>query len=113
MSLKSLINGHFSEQPINNKYPSTDIDNIVKENIVCDEQDICCDSIKTDVINEIPIQQTVKNCSVAELLKIKLLIPYSEYNMGGFYYVMNYNDVKEISMNKAKRLIEQGFAIEV
>jgi hypothetical protein len=113
MSLKSLINEHFNEQPINNISTSIDIDNINKENICCDMKNNCCGSLNINVVDELSIQQTTKDYNVAGLLKIKLLIPYSEYNMKKVHYVMKYNDIKEIPVNKAMRLIEQGFAMKI
>ncbi|MCK5386517.1 MAG: hypothetical protein KAJ39_04995 [Gammaproteobacteria bacterium] len=112
MSLKDLINEHFSEQPINNVPPTANIGKIVKENIVCDVKDICCDIIKSNMVDKVPIERTTKDYNVSTLLNIKLLIPYSEYNQEGFYYVMKCDEVKEIPINKAMRLIEQGFAIK-
>lgn len=112
MSLKDLINDHFGEQTINNAPPTEDIDKIVKENIEYDVKDICCDAIKSDVVDKVSIERTTIDCSVSTLLNIKLLIPYSEYNMEGFYYVMKFDEVKEIPINKAMRLIEQGFAMK-
>lgn len=112
MSLKDLINEHFSEQPKNNTPPPADIDKIVKENIVYNVKDICGDVIKSNMVDKVSIERTTKDYSVSTLLKIKLLIPSSEYNLEGFYYVMKCDDVKEIPMNKAMRLIELGFAIK-
>lgn len=112
MSLKDLINEHFSEQPINNVPPTANIGKIVKENTVYDVKDICCDIIKSNMVDKVPIERTTKDYNVSTLLNIKLLIPYSEYNQEGFYYVMKCDEVKEIPINKAMRLIEQGFAIK-
>lgn len=48
-----------------------------------------------------------------EMVKIKLLIPYSESVIGGIHYILKRGDVAEIPQRRAYSLISPGFATKV